>query len=1436
MTGRQISIGILVSFIFCIAGGIMTDTGTAYGNPVITDAASRFSEFLEKRPEDRVYLHFDKPFYFPGETIWFQAYVRNGADMKPSGQSEILHVEFINPRGNKEREFQLIARDGTAAGDIELDEGAAGGIYKVRAYTNWQKNDADPFIFEKEITVQKAVLPTLKMNLDFAKEAYGPGDRATAVLKVETLDNQPLANKPFRYTVALKGETILEKKGKTTAKGAARIGFDLPKDLSTPDGLLNVLISHQGKTESISRSIPILMDNISVEFFPEGGDLVDGITSRVAFRVLNGFGKPADVSGSVFDDKGKRVAEFESYHQGMGAFRMTPEKDGKYHAKIEKPAGITRHFPIPDALPRGYALEAATRNDSIALTIRSTENEELSVIVQMRGRILHTASVPAETGDNRLEIPAANFPMGVAQITLFDSKGIERCERLVFVNRDRTLNIDVQTDKKQYLPREKVRMTVRTTDERGMPIPSVLSLAVTDDKIISFADDKSGNILSKLLLEPDLKTDVYEPRFYFDETEEKSPEALDYLLMTRGWRRFEWREVMKNPEFHPGHQAEKATVTGVVYEDYSGKKPSKGATVKVMPDGKTYVTDENGEFAIRDLDLYDPAQFIAERGKQSGPAVFVSDYGTPITLYLGHRIYRTRAAVPMDDFDGVFAMAGAAPKAMAKEMAPPPEIQEGAVNKDMRKKIPDARQPKQEEAEFEMADEAVFDLVIQREPPPIPPPETLYYRARVFAAPVYDDKTPVEVRTDFRSTVFWKGDIEIGRDGKTEIEFCNSDEITAFRAVVEGIAADGLVGRKEYVYHTQLPFSMDVKVPVEVTMGDEIRIPLTLVNNTDDTISGELKIIPPKAWVPIESVGPALKILAGSAKTVFLPFNVLNLPGRDMFTATFASRSDRDAFTKEITVSPKGFPVSVAVSAKEVKKEFGVRIVNSVPGTIRANLTAYPTILSDMLAGIESILREPYGCFEQTSSSTYPNILVLEYLREHEAGNPAILERAEKLIDKGYKRLISFETREKGYEWFGSVPAHEALTAYGLMEFYDMKRVYPDVDNDMTDRTAKWLMSRKDGKGGFKKSPRALDSFGRADDEITNAYIVYALTEAGFIAEIRDEIERAVKTAEKSTDPYQMALVANALFNIGDKRAGGMLKSLMKRQNKDGCWKGKSHSVTRSTGMALKMETTALAILAALKSKTKDANAINNGVRFIVEKRSPHGGFGNTQSTVLALKALTEYTKFSKRTAEPGTIRVLVGDRKIGEISYEAGENEPIVINGLETFFKDGNFAVSVEYAGVKDPLPYTFSLEYSTHTPPSSEEKSVGLETAMSAAKVKMGEIVRMTARLKNLKEDDGLPMTLGILGIPGGLSPQPWQLKELLEKKIVDAYEVIGNQVVLYYRQMTPGETREINLDLKAEIPGKFEGQASRAYLYYTNEHKSWTAGEQIEVLKTP
>jgi hypothetical protein len=1451
----------------------------AVENDFLRSLKKKTTAYTDKLPEDRVYLQFDKPFYNPGETIWFSAFVRDGQSLKKSGQSDIVHVDLVNPKGTTEKTISLIAKNGVAEGDFSLSEEALGGIYKIKAYTNWQKNDGGNYGFEKDLQVQDVVLPNLKMKLDFIKKAYGPGDEVEAKIVISTNENKPLSNFKLKYVADINGKQEVEETTMTNIDGMKIVKFKLPNNLKSNDGLVNIMIDYNGNTESISRSIPIVLGNINLTFFPEGGDLVSDVQSNVAFRALNEFNKPADVEGVIKTSDGKQVAEFSSFHMGMGSFSFKPETGVKYVAEITKPEGMKKQYDLPQSLDKGYVLSTDnTIPGEVALNISSTESEQLSVVAQVRGKIYYATAFDVKPGANKLLVPVGYFPMGVAQFTIFDSKGIARAERLTFVNRDKQLKIKIETDKEKYLPREKVKMTISVADENGMPMPGNFSLSVVNDQLLSFADDRSGNIVSKMLLEYDIKDKVEEPQFYFDKKEAKSNQALDYLLMTSGWRRFGWEKVDQLPMI--SYEGERALISGTVMDAYTGK-PVSNASIKLNSSGSVFKTDEYGRFIFNKIDLTQPETFTVSANNYTAAQQYVNAYGQNVVYYLygnnyGYYNYPSSVSgsgggfnnVPNDDAPmkqmemedmvvnnevQVKEHMKKAPVMAPKKSGGKSNMNEGPMgqnfkmDEDKKKEDKDLDANKQDNSkdQHERKDMKikVGDLRSLRlsadsisnvngEPDEQNMSGTVYYRAKQFAAPVYDKQEQVEQRSDFRSTIYWKGNVETDRTGKNTVEFYNSDDISSFRATVEGFGADGMTGHGDKTFFTQLPFSMTLKAPVEVATTDIVSIPLTLKNNTTASISGMLDITAPSTFKLLSTQEKVYTIAPGKGKTIFVEYKVLDAIGEGDFSVSFKSCGLSDAFTQKIKTVAKGFPVNISFSGSEMRSDYTFDINSSVDGSLNVHFTAFPSVVNDLLTGVDGILREPSGCFEQTSMSSYPNIMAMDYMKTMGKEDPKTIAYAGDLIDRGYKRLTTFETPKNGYEWFGAAPGHQGLTAYGLMQFNDMKNVYDGVSKDMIDRTAKWLMSQKDGKGGWSRNTQAYHNFGQISEEIMNGYIVYALAEAGY-RDFKPELDASVKRSMDTKDPYQLAMMGNALQKFGDSRSENVMDLLIKTQKEDGSFTGSTHSITYSQGQSLTIETTSIAIMAMLKSPNKYVAELNKAVQFLVKSRSGYGVFGNTQGTVLALKALTEYAKQSKKTAEDGTVEIYSGNKKIGEHSYKAGETGTIQIDSLGKYFSEGKNDIKVKFVGTKTPLPYSIGIDYNTSLPPSSPECNVEIKTKLSAKTAFVGETVRLNTTLENHK-NEGLPSTMAIIGIPGGMTAQPWQLKELQDKKIIDYYEVMGNNVVFYFRSMAPNEKKEINLDLKAEMPGEYDAPASSAYLYYTNEYKCWSSVDRITIKK--
>jgi hypothetical protein len=666
----------ILTTLVCTSFAAITAFSLIQEPTMIKKLKANLQTYFKQNANERIYLQSDKTYYKPNETIWFSAFVRNESDFKASDFSDIVHVELISPRGNVESHIKIIAKNGVAKGDFDLKD-ALGGIYKIKAYTQYQKNDTTILMAEKEITVQSVVMPRLKMKLDFDKKAYGKGDVVKANLSFTNNENKPIANTPFDIQISTDGNPTISSKSTTDADGKALATFTLPKDLATTDVMANFKINFEGSIEAISRAVPVVLNQIDLSFFPEGGDMIENVTTKIAFRALNEFGKPADIEGFVFDENDKVITRFSSLHNGMGNFAFTPQANTVYHARITKPESITSIYTLPDALRNGYSLTVKEQTEkAISLSVYSFKADTVSVIAQTRGNIQQSTTFATIKGWNFYTFSTEKMPIGISQITLFDGKGIARAERLVFVNQAKQLSIKITADKPLYKPREKVTLNIRTLDVDGLPVSSDIALSVVDDNLLAFADDKQGGILAKMLLEPALKEKVVEPNFYFDKKEKKAAEALDNLLLTAGWRRYTWKQVNDFTPSTINFQAEKATISGIVYD--SKGNPIEGATVSLLPSKTTSKSDKKGTFISPKFDIGEKEglmEVTAPGYELFAQAVYA--YGTGYNVYLykkGERpvYYRNRMmkGARDEDQEGVMMMMEAVPAMAAGQVKP----------------------------------------------------------------------------------------------------------------------------------------------------------------------------------------------------------------------------------------------------------------------------------------------------------------------------------------------------------------------------------------------------------------------------------------------------------------------------------------------------------------------------------------------------------------------------------------------------------------------------------------------------------------------------------------------------------------------------------------------------------------------------------------------
>jgi hypothetical protein len=703
---------------------------------------------------------------------------------------------------------------------------------------------------------------------------------------------------------------------------------------------------------------------------------------------------------------------------------------------------------------------------------------------------------------------------------------------------------------------------------------------------------------------------------------------------------------------------------------------------------------------------------------------------------------------------------------------------------------------------------------------------------RVFPVPQYTAAYDGP-RTDFRETIYWNPTVTTDARGQAEVRFVTSDAVTAFRATAEGFAADGTPGAGQVALQSKLPLTIEAHLPVEVTAGDRIRLPITLTNQTEAALDATLTTAFGTAFKVVSPApATAIKLAPGAKQALFVPLEVVATGGTADVAMKVTARGLADEVTQTIRVVPRGFPFEVSAAGTAIGGQVAratLDLTGALPGSFAATVTMYPSPLASMTKGMEGMIREPGGCFEQTSSSNYPNVMVLAYMASSDDADPALIERSQAVLDKGYGLLTGYETKQRGYEWFGQTPGHEALTAYGLMEFADMAKVY-DVDAQMVERTAAWLMERRDGQGGFSRSSTALDSFGRAGADTTNAYIMWALAEAGRADGLTAELKVQRALAAATRDPYLLALAANTLQRVSGGDGAAAAKRLAGLQAKDGSFPGAKESITMSGGASLTIETTALAVLAMLKAGDAYQPQVRAAIDWLNANRGGYGEWSNTQATILGLKALTAYAEASKRMAADGTATLIVNGRPAGTIAFEAGRKDALTWDDLAGALRPGPNTIELKLDSAAS-LPYSIAVAYRAAQPQSSPRAAVAVSTQLLQDRVRMGEGVTLRAQIDN-RTATGQPMTLARIGIPGGLVFQTWQLKELRDKGLIDFYETGPREVILYWRALPPSAHKQVDLNLLAAVPGTYEAPASSAYLYYTDEDKHWAPALAVTV----
>ncbi|QHT65543.1 hypothetical protein GXP67_02105 [Rhodocytophaga rosea] len=362
-----------------------------------------------------------------------------------------------------------------------------------------------------------------------------------------------------------------------------------------------------------------------VQFFPEGGNLVQGLRSKVAFKFSNGQGKGIDGTGAVLNQHNDTIITFRPLKQGMGHFWFTPLSDQTYRAVVKSSDGKQIQSEFPRIFEQGYVLTLEEAGEEelriyVQATVPATAIDSVYLFSHTRQAIKTGEMQLLRDGKATFKIATSKLGEGISHLTLFNSKRLPVCERLYFKHPQQRLHIKAGTDQNQYASRKKVIVDILTTTQPGEPAMADMSMSVY--LLDSLQQPEQADIFSYLWLKADLQGNIENPQYYLSDTSPEATQALDNLMLTHGWRRFRWEDIwqQKSPVFEFQPEQEGHIISGLI-TDTRSTLPAGNITAYLSVPGKRLQvygasSDRHGKLRFYTKDMLGPQELVIQTNTQ----------------------------------------------------------------------------------------------------------------------------------------------------------------------------------------------------------------------------------------------------------------------------------------------------------------------------------------------------------------------------------------------------------------------------------------------------------------------------------------------------------------------------------------------------------------------------------------------------------------------------------------------------------------------------------------------------------------------------------------------------------------------------------------------------------------------------------------------------
>lgn len=689
------------------------------------------------------------------------------------------------------------------------------------------------------------------------------------------------------------------------------------------------------------------------------------------------------------------------------------------------------------------------------------------------------------------------------------------------------------------------------------------------------------------------------------------------------------------------------------------------------------------------------------------------------------------------------------------------------------------------------------------------------------------------VREYFPETLLWNPELITDKNGKATLDFKLGDNLTTWKLYAVGSTASGEINLVEKEFQTFQPFFAELDPPKILTEGDRISLPVPIRNYTNKKQKVSVELAQNDWSKNLSGAAQNIEIAPNSTQNAVFNFQATAPVTEGKQKVTALAKKEGDAVEKPVTVRPNGQEI-VETQAALFEKEtaFDVKFpAESFADSRRTELKIYLNMLAHVAEATEGLLERPHGCGEQTTSSTYPNLLILKIEKELKKEiDPTLKAKANAYLSEGYKRLLSYQTPSGGFSYWGKMDTPNiALTAY-ILRFLNDAEDFIDVDETVVENAKAWLLSQQKADGSWES------------DEKTTAYVARSLSLIGISDEkLKTSLEKASaflrKRLPEMKDAYVLANFALTADALGEreivKAISEKLQKLSQTENGATFW-AVDQTNFYGWGKTAQIETTALVLQVFLNAENnaRIENNLSGGLVFLLKNKDKYGVWFSTQTTVNVLNTLIllQEERLNKPANQSEKGEVFVNGQKVREFSANSDNlNNPLIFDVSPHLTQNEN---RVEIKGLSN-LNLTMAQLVSTHylkweSIKTEENKYFDLQVDFDKTTANIGDEITCSVAVKQKTYRYG--MMLAEIGIPPGADVDRRSLDQAKTNGEFSSYDVLPDKVVIYFWASSKG--LDFNFKFRPRFGITAQNTPSLVYDYYNEEAKATLAPMKFEV----